>query len=210
MRKASILLVSLVLAGAALPVAAGPGAGAGAEQFGFIDWIEMNGSEGTLIGVIADRYVDPDGALVTVAAVLRGTCQKERTKDWVLIACEGSGRGKVIPHEDFSVDPTLASASLELRAGGLRHRARWTGRGAAPISGAGVGAGGNWVQAGAGMYRDAKGTGRVYGRRLQTNSWLDWAFLEQGAGAGVYLSDGLEVTRRQGTYFVEKTVRRAR
>lgn len=208
MRKLSVALLALLFAAPVMPATAAPGVGAGASQFGFIDWIDMNGSEGTMVGVAADRFVDPDsGVLVTVAGVFRGSCEKSVSGGWTIISCSGQGMAKQIPHEDFAVDPTLASANVKLRLKGETHTATWTGRGSAPYTVAGAGTNGEFLVAGAGMARDCKGIGRVYGKKHVTNSWIDWAFLEQGGGAVAATGTDLDVEWRDGRLLVKKTVR---
>ena len=208
MRKLSLALLALLFAAPVMPATAAPGVGAGASQFGFIDWVDMNGSKGTLVGVAADRFVDPDsGVLVTVAGVFRGNCEKTVSGDWTMISCSGRGMAKQIPHEDFTVDPALASANVKLSVKGETHTATWTGRGPAPYTVAGAGTDGEFLDAGAGMARDCKGSGRVYGKKRVTNSWIDWAFLEQGAGAGAATGTDLDIDWRNGRLLVTKTVR---
>ena len=207
MRKLSLALLALLFAAPVMPATAAPGVGAGASQFGFIDWIDMNGSKGTMVGVIADRFLDQEEGLVTIAGVFKGTCEKETSGSWTMITCEGFGRGRLIPHEDFTVNPALDSANLRLRIGGQTHTASWKGKGPSPYAFAGVGTDGRWLDGGAGMVRDCKGTGRVYGKKRVTNSWLDWAFLYQGAGAVAYAGGDLDVDFRDGRFFVKKTVR---
>ncbi|MDQ3955397.1 MAG: hypothetical protein M3285_07600 [Actinomycetota bacterium] len=208
MRKLSLALLALLFSAPVMPATAAPAVAAGAGQFGFIDWIEMNGSKGTIVGIVADRFVDPDsGVLVTVAGVFRGACKKSSSGGWTMISCSARGRGKQIAHEDFSVDPTLASARVKLTIGGQTHTGTWTGRGPAPYTFAGAGTDSQWFGAGAGMARDCKGNGRVFGKKRVTRSWMDWAYLEQGAGVAAYTGGDLDVNFRDGQIFVRKTVR---
>ena len=208
MKKFMGTIFAVALIGGTVSANAAPGVGAGVSQFGFIDWTEMNGSKGVIVGLVADRFVDPDsGVLVTVAGVFKGTCQKEKSGGWTIISCSAKGRGKQIPHEDFSVDPTLASANLKLTIDGQTHTGTWKGRGPAPYTFAGLGTDSQWLGAGAGMARSCKGTGRVFGTKQVTNSWLDWAYLDQGAGVAAYTGGDLDVDFRNGQIFVEKTVR---
>jgi hypothetical protein len=208
MRKVIGLVFALALVGGAAPGNAAPGVGAGAGQFGFIDWIEMNGSRGTFAGVAADRFVDPDsGLLVTVAGAFKGSCQKEKAGGWTLISCHGTGNGKQIPHEDFSVHPTLDSASLSVTLRGQTHTANWKGLGPAPYTYAATGTDSQWLFGGVSMFRECKGNGRVFGKKHVTNSWMDWAVLDQGAGAAAYTDGDVDVDFRDGRVFIEKTVR---
>lgn len=208
MRKLSVAFLALLFAAPVMPATAAPGVGAGAGQFGFIDWIEMNGSKGTIVGVAGDRFVDPDsGVLVTVAGVFKGTCDKVKAGGWTIISCSANGRGKQIPHEDFSVDPTLESANLKLSVGGQTHTGSWKGRGKAPFIYTAAGTDSEWFFGGVSMFRDCKGSGRVFGQKRVTNSWLDWAILDQGVGAAAYMDGDLDVDFRDGRVFIEKTVR---
>jgi hypothetical protein len=208
MHRIAGVVLAMMMVGSAVPASAAPVAGVGAEQFGFIDWIEMDGAKGTIIGIVGTRFVDTDsGELITAAGVFKGTCKKGNAAGWTIISCTAEGKGHPIPHEDFNVDPTLASATVGLKVGGQSHVGRWTGRGPAPYTAGGVGTDGQYFGAGAGMYRDCKGTGMVFGKKRMTNSWLDWALLEQGAGVALWNGADLDVDFRNGRVFVTKTVR---
>ncbi len=158
----------------------------GAEQVAFADWIEMDGRTGTFTVALGVHQLDEDGGVVTIGAVARGRCTKSKGKHFTLIVCEGRGKGKSIPFTDFSMDPAMQEAALTLRIGGYRHRVDWTGRGRAPVSGAGVSGDDRFIYASGGMYRDAKTAGKVFGRRMRSNSVWDWGEMALGGGAMVF------------------------
>ena len=184
MRKLLLCLSIVSLLAAAAPsTSAEPGAGVGAGQEAFASWITLRGDSGDFYGAIAERFVDPEGGLVTGAGVFKGKCRVDRHRNLTMISCTGYGQGKEIPVQDFQMDPLMSSASMRLRIGGSLHSVRWTGRGTAPVVYQGTGTNGSYVETGAGMGRSAAASGKVYNKRMRTRGWLDWAELAQGAGA---------------------------
>ena len=184
MRKLLLCLSTVSLLVSVAPsVSAGPGAGAGAGQDAFATWIDLHGDTGDFHGAFVERFVDPEGGLITGAAVFKGKCRVDRTRHMTIISCSGRGQGKEIPFEDFQMDPALGSASLRLRAAGYSNSVKWTGRGPAPVAYLGAVTNGTYAEAGVGMSRDAAASGKVYGKRMRSRGWLDWSQLGQGAGA---------------------------
>lgn len=175
-------IASLLVAGAP-PTSAGPGAGAGAGQEAFATWVTLHGDSGDFHGAVVERFVDPEGGLVTGAAVFKGKCRVDRTRHMTMISCSGQGIGKSIPTQDFQMHPALGSASLKMRSAGFSHSVKWTGRGPTPIVYSVAATDGSFAEAGVGMVRDAASAGKVYGKKMRSRGWLDWAMLSQGAGA---------------------------
>ena len=183
MRKLLLAIsVLCLLSGASVPVGASPGAGVGVVQDALAIWVEMDGATGKLYGAMGWRTINPDGSLSTSAVVMKGTCTRRRSGRMVMVSCSGRGVGKEIPMGDFELDPLLGSASLRVKTGGISHDVSWRGRGRTPQSAGGAGGDDSYFEAGAGMYRDARSTGRVFGKKLASRGWSDWSELSQGAG----------------------------
>jgi hypothetical protein len=185
--------LALVLGGAA---AADPGVYAGADQWADGSWIVGKGPRPDFYFAIGYRTLAEDG-VVTVGAVGKGRCTVQKGKNWTMISCVASGRGKEIPMEDFRMDPLLESASLRVTLQGYRHTVSWSGRGRAPMASADVQASDGYASAGGGIFRLAKAAGRVFGHKLSSGGRDLFAFLMEGAGAGAYTYYG-DVTFLQG------------
>ena len=185
-----------------------PGAFHYAEQMAYADWIEMKGSSGILVGVVGARGLDPDGDVVTVGAVFRGTCTKSKHRRMTIIICTATGRSKKIPITDFSMHPAMDQASVSVKMGGHRHSATWTGRGQTPTAGGQVSGGDGFVAAGADVYRDARTTGKVYGKRMVSKGWLDLGFMWISAQAFAHgsESDGLRISVAGDRLTVTRTI----
>ncbi len=207
MRKIATILLALLLGAGALPAAADPGAGAGAEQFAEADWIIMNGNRGTMYMALAWRMVS-DYGLVTVGAVAKGTCDREKSRHMEVITCTASGRGRELGPNQFEFDPAMRSASMNFKLKGERQRVDWSGRGRIPHAGGAVQGGDGYAMAGAGMVRGARANAHIFGRHLKTKGWMSFAMLGQTVGAVVFTDYGREVTLRPDgsfTYRVELT-----
>lgn len=183
MRKLLVTLSALFLvAPISVPAAAGPGAAVGGAQEAIAMWASLRGATGTFYGAVAERTVHPQGGIRATALIVKGTCRRERTGHLVIVYCSGRGTSKEVPLEDFGMDPLLSQAALTVRTGGYVNQISWTGRGRAPQVFGGVGGDDSYLEAGAGMGRAARATGRIYGTRI-TRSWHGFADLMQGAGA---------------------------
>lgn len=195
MRKITTLLVALVIGAGALPATAMPGVSGAAEQFAEADWIVMKGRDAaTMYFAIGWRTAGEYGA-VTIGAVGKGSCQVERSKHMTMISCRASGRGKELALDEFEFDPALRSAAFSYKLKGERQSVSWRGLGQVPYSGGQVAGGDGFAAAGAGMAREARATARIFGERLQTRrGGMSFAFLGQGAGAGVYTDYGRTLT----------------
>jgi len=176
--------------------AAGPGVYAGAEQMADASWIVGKGLHPDFYFAIGIRMLDEAG-LVTVGAVGKGECNVQKEESFTTIMCSGMGRAKEIPAEDFQLDPLLESGSLRVQVSGFRHTVSWTGRGRAPAASGGVQSSGDYADAWAGVFRDAKAKGRVFGKKVSSGPRDLMGFLAHGAGAGVY-NDYRETTFLDG------------
>jgi len=186
MRRTAVILFALIVGTAALPATAEPGVYAEAGQLAEADWIVLDSrTHGTFYFAAAMRAVSPAGAH-TFGVIGSGECNVSRGKNWTTIVCEGSGRAKELGLDQFEFDPALRSASLTMRAGGVKNTVSWTGRGPAPSFGASVYGGGTMVGADAGIGRMAKVDARILGRRMPRGGWMNFAFLVEGAGAFAY------------------------
>ena len=179
----SAAVAAVIMALSATPAWA-PSAGAVVDQLAYASWIQMHGKTGDFYGVIGLRFLEATGPEGFVAA-FKGKCRKSRHEDITIISCTGHGLGKRATLENFQMDPLLSSARVVVKTNGQKHVADWKGKGAAPAiyGGAGVNPGG--AGAGVAAYRNAKATGRVFGRKLTSKSWLDFAVLDEVAAAGV-------------------------
>lgn len=191
MKKLALGLSLLCLsAGLLAPASADPGAATFHDQIAFADWVELHGNGGTITGAVGARFVDENSGLVTLGAVFKGKCQVHNGRNFTLISCSASGKGRVIPVQDFQMHPLMDTASLDVRVQGFSNHVDWTGRGPGPVASGGAAVGGDWVAAGSDIYRDAKSSGRVLGDKVKSHGWLDWA--EMLAGVQAMGSTGLE------------------
>lgn len=121
MRRLAVLvsLVSLLIAGAPAASSA-PGVFAGGEQFADAIWIGYGDDPDFYFG-FGFRYVDPTAGVVTIGGIGKGSCEKDRGRNYTVLICSASGRAKEIPFEDFDMDPALASARLDVKMAGRSH-----------------------------------------------------------------------------------------
>ena len=213
MRRLWIIGVILSLvAGCVGSAAAGPGAGGEHVEWAHADWIDMNGNKGKFVGASGFRFVDAEQP-GTFGLVVKGTCTKTTKANFFFIMCMGKGVAKEIPFEDLEIHPLMESASLEMKAAGYNHKVSWKGRGEGPTVGEEVASGDDWAAAGVFMDREATTRGRVFGRSLRSNGWLDWGFLLNftvvGASAGAELqTEGLAIDLKpDGTAIVKRTIK---
>ena len=194
-RVIGMLVAALVMMASALPAGAQPGAGAGFEQGAMAAWVDMNGNTGTFIAADGFTFAD-DGGVHTLGGVAKGTCERVKTKGWVITTCTASGRLKEVGIDGFQMDPALQSASLEVKQAGQTHNVDWTGE--EPMFGQGSGVGP--YGAGAAVYGDSwsRAKGTIYGEKMGKGCWF--CLLYEGAGAVVYTSfqKRLEVTTEDG------------
>ena len=203
-RAIATVAIWLMTALIAVPVSAGPapfppppapGAGAAAGQAAEADWVKIKGKSGKYYFAFAERMIE-GGTAMTIAGVGKGDCTVSKSKHFTMIMCEGSGRAKEIPTEDFTLDPVLASASMKVTLGKTTHQASWTASDDAPTTYAGQAVGPFGAEAAGGMARDATATGTLFGKKL-TPAGEHFAYLVQGAGAGVSTRT-TRIDRRKG------------
>jgi hypothetical protein len=201
------LVTGLILASLGPATARNPSVYYGAEQIAYADWIRMSGRAGTLIAVMGLRFPDEEEGFRTLGVVVRGTCTKEKGKNFVMIACQATGRARKIPFTSFTMDPLLNGASLSFKSSGYRHRVTWIGRGRTPQAGGGVAGDDHVLFARGGMSRSAKTAGVVLGRKVKSSSWMDIGVMAAGADAAVFVdtADGAPKVLVSGNTF---TVRR--
>jgi hypothetical protein len=185
MKRAAILLAAVLLL-FPLPASADrPGVWAEANQTAEADWIVLRTpTRGVFYFAFGARLVDSFGAVGTYGVVGRGKCNVERGRHFTVTMCYGSGRMKEIPIEDFEFDPAMASARLTVRLQGFDHDIEWTGRGD-PGAGWYFGGGGTSVFGGAGIGRNARASGEVFGEHLESGRH-SFAGLGYGAFGGVF------------------------
>lgn len=204
MKRIATIVVALVIAAGALPAVAtpvsapdvippsAPGASVGVDQFAEADWIVMQGRDrAKMYFALAWRTVSEWAGAMTLGVVGKGKCFVERSKHMTMIGCNAYGRAKELGMDEYEFDPLLRSAAIDYHFKGQRQRVSWRGRGRTPHAGADVGGGDGYVQAGAGMAREARATARIFGREMTTGGgWLSFSYLGQGAGAGVHTDYG--------------------
>src|SRR3712207_547694 len=128
MRRSLLLLIAICLMLGSLPsAAAGPGAGAAAYQEALAFWIDLKGGKGSFYGAFGERFAHGSG-VSTAGTILKGTCARRRTGHLVIVMCQGEGRIKEIPLQDFQMDPLLETASLRVKTDGFKHEVSWQGR----------------------------------------------------------------------------------
>ncbi|MDQ3986150.1 MAG: hypothetical protein M3280_06585 [Actinomycetota bacterium] len=210
MRKAfvSAAVAALIISLSPTPAWA-PDAGAVVDQLAFASWVQMHGKTGDFYGVIGWRWFEGTGPEGLVAA-FKGKCHKSTHGDMTVISCTGHGRGKRATLENFQMDPALSSARVVVKTNGQKHVADWKGKGLTPTiyEAAGVNPGG----AGAGVqaYRNARAKGRVFGRKLNSRTWLDFAVLNEVVAAGVssHLSTyGIDLSTSGDRLEISRTIR---
>lgn len=119
------------------------------------------------------------------ASVGAGTCERKKTRRMVMTICTGN-RWAHARRYTFTMAPDASSAEMSFKADGFTHRASWTARDPDPgfysaeeycedsQGNEGVGIGG-------GIWRPARATGRVFGRKLTKAT--HWTELTVGAMA---------------------------
>lgn len=187
MKRLAAALLFLVLGGSAIPAAADPGAFVDGYQTAQADWIIMDGrNDAKYYFVAAAHSISPDG-VNTYGVVGSGDCDVERGRNWVMIVCQGSGRGKKLGLDQFEFDPALRTASLEMKAKGMKNVAKWYGRGQVPFHGGSVYGGGTAMGADVMTARTARIEAKVLGERMPERGMSTFAFLVQGAEAYAHL-----------------------
>jgi hypothetical protein len=197
MRRAIFLGLFALLAGALPAGASDPGANAGAGQLADAFWVDLHA--GTFFFAEGSRLVS-DGTPTSYVAVGRGTCTKHRLGGrGMLIACVGHGVGKEASVDEFFVDPALRSATLDAKIAGQRHVVEWSSDEVPGLNwNTGLAAYGAEADLTIGAFAQAQGT--VFGKKVETSSFEDMAFLVEGGGALVYT---VVVNRSDGTVDVE-------
>jgi len=144
-------------------------------------WIQMNGNTGTFVAADGLIFAD-DAGLHVLGGVAKGTCERVRTKGWVITTCMATGQMREVGVEGFQMDPALQSAHLEVKQAGQMHTVDWTGEEPAFGQGAYV----SNYGAAAAVYGEswAKARGTVYGKERRKGCWF--CFLYEGGGAAVY------------------------
>ncbi|MGH2730704.1 MAG: hypothetical protein ACRDJI_08865, partial [Actinomycetota bacterium] len=163
----------------------------GAYQSAVADWLVFEDRDTATLYFALGFHSTGDDGLGTYGAVGKGECQVTRGRNFTAIMCVGSGKMKQIPLEDFDFDPMLSSARLAVGSGGFDHVIEWTSRGD-PAPGGSVGWAGTFVHADAGVSRDARASGTVFGKRLAGSRYA-MAFLDEGAGGAAYAVSGRSV-----------------
>lgn len=163
----------------------------GGAQEAWADWTEIHGDHGVWYLAYGVRHLGPEG-LITLGMVAKGRCHVQRGKHFMSISCMARGRVVQLAEEDFVFDPLLDTASLRLETDGFTHRVGWTGSGdrAEPNSWTGTYAS-SWgadAGAGAGLFRAARPSGRVYGETIRSRGFMDMSYLGESAGAGAFAS----------------------
>lgn len=152
----------------------------------FAIWVQPEGQKLVAYFALAERFVDPaGGGVVTVGGVAKGTCRTSGGRRFEMVVCSARGPIKEIPFQDFTVDPTLGTATLVVTSRGTTHEVTWTATDPAPTAGAGAEAGPFGAGAGVGMGRSVRAAGTLFGRSVEGGGEFDFADLSQSAGGFV-------------------------
>ncbi|MBW3593998.1 MAG: hypothetical protein KY391_00345 [Actinobacteria bacterium] len=184
MKRAVVALFAVVLGATALPAGADPGVYTEAGQMAMADWVVMHSpTHGTLYFAGGMRSASSDRPPGTLGMVGSGDCRVKRGNGWTIVMCEGSGRAKYLGIDEFEFDPAMRSASLSMKARGVKNVVKWRGRGRVPGTGASVYADDSMVGVDVGSGRMASVKARVLGEEMPRRGWMNFAFLVEGAGA---------------------------
>jgi hypothetical protein len=183
MRRGILFLLLCALVSGALPAAASqPGAGAGAGHAAEAFWVDVKA--GSFYFAEGYRMVGAGGVESSVA-VGRGRCTKERMGRTTLVSCFGKGVAKEASLDEFTFDPTLKTAHVDVVIAKQQHTVEWaTEDPPAADWNTGVASQGVSINLSAGVFANA--SGEVFGHKVSTKSFDDLAFLYEGAGIDVY------------------------
>lgn len=146
------------------------------------DWLIPTGTPGHFQWYWATAWVKDGAGDVggSYVAVGKGHCTRKKSKNWVSTLCT-SDMGIGAPAGGrFSIAPDTSTAELRFKKGGHVHTVHWTARPRPAFytleEGCPDGHG-----AGAGIWRPARATGKILGRRLTKSSF--WTEFSIGAAA---------------------------
>jgi hypothetical protein len=188
-RRTVLVLLAALLAATMAPAS---GETIKREVFAFADWTFPTSKANRFkwyFGAVF-QITNVNGSSHDHALVGSGHCVRERQKNGMSVYCRSRRIASGKAAEDFSMDPALLRAQLEIRDDGRKHTVEWVGDGPHGVSQASEVCygpeGPEGEGQGAGLIRAAITEGKIFGRTLksQTGRWWD----------GGYLSSGLMVT----------------
>ena len=176
-RRTTLVATALAAVLGAAPAHGGPPrAEAESLRWAEATWVVRKGGKIHSYTVLAAHSMLVGGRELAMAGFGKRTCDA-RTK---VMDCLPAIRGSdVIDPQDFSFDPLLREASLDVRFEERRHRIRWTATGDHDVHayhaylGPPIFLSHVLLLAGVSVSRDAVASGRLYGRRLTADSLLE-------------------------------------
>jgi hypothetical protein len=182
MRRAIFLALSALLIGALPAGAARPGIGMGAGQNAEAFWVDFDAK--SFYFAEGFRMAAP-GLPTSYVAVGKGTCTVKRFgKHGMMVSCMARAVMKEATVQEFFIDPTLKSARIDVEMQKQHHVVDWTADEMPSLDWNG-GAATYGAEANASLGVLAHATGTLFGQKLETSSFEDFAFLVECGGVFV-------------------------